>query len=146
LSSDQAGYELRVCLAGNRFCRSLKILVKRVRPLLIHDFRHQQGEKSVIDVTKPLFRPGRVLATPEALEALEQAGQTVWELLAQHLQGQWGELSEEDRRLNDEAVKDGSRILSAYALKTGEKVWLITEATDDNGNRAATTILTPEEY
>ncbi len=99
----------------------------------------------MIDVNKPLFKPGQVRATPSALEALERAGQTVWELLTLHLQGQWGELSAEDRRLNDEAVKDGSRILSAYALKTGEKVWVLTEAADDNGNRAATTILLPRE-
>ncbi len=92
----------------------------------------------MIDVKKPLFKPGQVLATPGALEALERAGQTVWELLAQHIQGQWGELSDEDRRLNDEAVQDGSRILSAYILKTSVKVWIITEATDDNGNRDAT--------
>src|SRR5438105_1525028 len=99
----------------------------------------------MIDVKKPLFKPGQVLGTPGALEALERAGQTGWEFLALHIQGQWGsELSDEDRRLNDEAVKDGSRILSAYILKTGVKVWVITEATDDHGNRAATTILLPD--
>jgi hypothetical protein len=101
----------------------------------------------VIDVNKPLFRPGQVLATPGALEALEKAGQGVWELLAQHLQGQWGQLSDEDRRLNDEAVKDGSRILSSYVLKDGKtRLWCITEAADDKGLRAATTLLLPSEY
>lgn len=100
----------------------------------------------MITVGHPLFKPGQVLATPGALEVLERAGQTVWELLAQHIQGQWGELSDEDRRLNDEAVKDGSRILSAYILKTGIKVWIIAEATDDHGKRAATRLLLPDEY
>ena len=100
----------------------------------------------MIDVKTPLFRPGQVLATPGALEALERAGQGAWEFLAHHIQGQWGELSDEDRRLNDEALKDGSRILSSYVLNSGVKVWIITEATDDNGNRAATTILLPDEY
>ena len=100
----------------------------------------------MIDVKKPLFRPGQVLATPGVLEALERTGQTVWELLAPHIQGQWGELSDDDRRLNDEAVKDGSRILSAYILKTGVKVWVITEAENDHGIRAATTVLLPDEY
>jgi hypothetical protein len=100
----------------------------------------------VIDVKKPMFNPGKLLATPAALQALERAGQGVWEFLAQHLQGRWGELGDEDRRLNDEAVKDGSRILSAYALKTGVTVWDITEAAGDNGLRAATTFLLPDEY
>jgi hypothetical protein len=95
---------------------------------------------------KPLFKLGQVVATPGALEALGKAGQQPWELLARHLRGQWGDLSDEDRRLNDEALKDGSRLLSAYALKTGQKVWVITEAADDHRSRAATTILLPDEY
>jgi hypothetical protein len=48
--------------------------------------------------------------------------------------------------LNDEAVMDGSRILFAYVTANGERIWVITEAKDDNGKRAATTILLPEEY
>lgn len=39
-----------------------------------------------------------------------------------------------------------SRLLSAYLLKDGTKIWIITEAADDNGKREATTILLPEEY
>ncbi len=95
---------------------------------------------------KPLFKLGQVVATPGALEALDKAGQQPWSLLAQHVRGQWGDLSDDDRRLNDEALKDGSRILSAYVLQPGVKVWIITEAEDDNGNRAATTLLLPDEY
>jgi hypothetical protein len=70
----------------------------------------------------------------------------VWELVAQHIQGQWGELGEEDRRLNDEAVKDGSRILSSFILKTGVKVWVISDAENDHGIRASTVALLPSEY
>jgi hypothetical protein len=93
-----------------------------------------------------LFRPGQIVATPGALEALEQAGQSVWEFLALHLAGDWGIVGAEDKSLNDDSLKDGSRLLSAYILKTGEKIWLITEATDDNGHREATTALLPDEY
>jgi hypothetical protein len=101
----------------------------------------------MIQVSKPLFRLGQIVATPGAHEALEKAGQVPFEFIARHAKGDWGELSEEDRRLNDEAVKDGSRILSAYRLKTtAVKIWIITEAEDDQGHRAATTILLPEEY
>jgi hypothetical protein len=100
----------------------------------------------MIDVNMPLFKLGQVVATPGAIEALEKAGQVPFEFIARHAKGDWGDLSEEDRRLNDEALKDGSRILSAYRLNTGLKIWIITEATDDNEQRAATTILLPEEY
>ncbi len=100
----------------------------------------------MIAVKTPLFKPGRVLATPGALEALEQAGQGVWVYLARHLAGDWGAVDDEDKEANNDALKDGSRLLSAYILPTGEKIWVITEAEDDHGNRAATTALLPDEY
>lgn len=100
----------------------------------------------MIAVRTPLFKPGRVLATPGALEALERSGQSVWTFLTRHLAGDWGVVDAEDKEANDEALTDGSRLLSAYILSTGEKIWIITEAEDDFGNRAATTALTPDEY
>jgi hypothetical protein len=101
----------------------------------------------MIAVNKPLFKLGQVVATQGAIEALERAKQTPWSLLSRHIAGDWGELSEDDRQLNNEAVKDGSRILSAYILNDGNtKVWCISEAEDDHGNRAATTLLLPDEY
>jgi hypothetical protein len=100
----------------------------------------------MVALNRPLFRLGKLVATPGALEALDKAGQQPGQLLLRHTQGDWGDLDDEDRRLNDEALKDGSRILSAYTLKTGVKLWIITEAEDDKGQRAATTILTPDEY
>jgi hypothetical protein len=92
------------------------------------------------------FSLGQMLATPGALEAIEESGQTPDEFVARHAAGDWGDLSEEDRQLNEISVKDGSRILSAFLTANGVKIWVITEATDDEGNRAATTILLPDEY
>ena len=94
----------------------------------------------------PLFKLGQVVATPGCIEELERSGQNLWEFLARHLAGDWGELDADDKTANDEAVKDGSRILSAYILKTEVKIWIITEAEDENGNREATTGLLPSEY
>lgn len=96
--------------------------------------------------TKKLFSLGLIVGTPGALAALEEAKQTADELLLRHVSGDWGCVCEEDRALNDEAVLDGSRLLSAYKLMSGTKIWVITEATDDEGQRAATTILLPSEY
>ena len=44
------------------------------------------------------------------------------------------------------ALRTGSRVLSSYRLPGGEKVWIITEAVGDDGRRASTCILTPDEY
>lgn len=100
----------------------------------------------MIDKSRPLFSLGQVVATPAALEAINEAGEQAQKLLERHIKGDWGDLDAEDAQLNDEAVKDGSRILSAYVLSDGTKVWVITEAEDDQGQRSATTLLLPEEY
>ena len=93
------------------------------------------------------FSLGSVVATPGALAELEKSEQTPLEFIERHSHGDWGdELCEEDRRLNDEALVDGSRLLSAYKLMTDVKIWVITEAADEDGNRAATTVLLPDEY
>ena len=95
---------------------------------------------------QPLFDLGQIVGTPGALEALAEAGQSPLEFVARHQAGDWGQLDDEDRALNDESVKDGSRLLSAYHLQNGTKVWVITEAADARGLRLATTILLPSEY
>ncbi len=100
----------------------------------------------MVALVRPRFRLGQTVATPAALEAIQQAGQSPAEFLDRHVRGDWGNLSADDRALNDEAVQDGSRILSAYVTRGGEKIWVITEAADDRGHRSATTILLPDEY
>ena len=97
-------------------------------------------------MTTPLFRPGRILATPGALSALKHAGQNASEFLCRHLAGDWGVVGADDQAANDESLRDGSRLLSAYVLTTEVKIWIITEAADDRGDREATTVLLPDEY
>ena len=58
-----------------------------------------------------------------------------------HAAGDWGEVDAEDWSLNDQAVLDGTRLLSAYRTLKGEKLWVITEA-----DRSSTTLLLPSEY
>ena len=84
---------------------------------------------------------GFVVATPGALTALEAAGQSADEFLARHVSGDWGEVSEADRDENELSLREGFRVVSAYTLRTGVKIWIITEA-----DRSATTVLLPEEY
>jgi hypothetical protein len=91
--------------------------------------------------TKQLFPLGRTVATPRALDALEEAGQRPAEFLGRHQAGDWGELGAEDKKENDFSVANGFRILSAYRTRAGARIWLITE-----WDRSATTILLPSEY
>lgn len=83
----------------------------------------------------------------ESLEALQEADVDLIDLVERHICKDWGDLSEEDKRLNDEALHDGSRILSANILpKTDVKMRIITEAVGENGECDATTASLPEEY
>ena len=88
-----------------------------------------------------LFSLGQIVATPGALRAMEAAGSSASEFLVRHALGDWGDLCDEDRQANDEAIADDLRILSAYRLNDGTKIWIITEA-----DRSVTTLLLPEEY
>jgi hypothetical protein len=94
----------------------------------------------------PKFALGQVVATPNALEALAKAGQTPHELLERHLRCEWTGLDAEDVELNLSALQDGSRIFGAFVLKDGTKLWCITEAVSDNGHRASTCLMLPDEY
>jgi hypothetical protein len=104
----------------------------------------------MIAVNQPRFSLGQVVATPQAMATLERLGKSVVEYIELHVKGDWGDLSEDDKQANEDALVDGSRILSSYILE-GEgdevvKLWVITEAEDDSGRRVATTALLAEEY
>lgn len=69
--------------------------------------------------------------------------------LTRHVIGDWGHVCVEDKAANDEAIRIGNRILSAYPLDPGKPgkgwgentLWIITEA-----DRSLTTLLLPSEY
>ena len=91
--------------------------------------------------TGPMFALGHLVATPGALAALADAKQVAGEFLRRHIVGDWGEVGADDQRANGNDLAHGGRLLSAYTLSTGVKVWIITEA-----DRSSTCILLPEEY
>lgn len=82
---------------------------------------------------------GRVVITPGALAALMP--DAPGEGLKRHAAADWGDVGREDKRLNDEALKVGERLLSAYSDPKGTRFWIITE-----WDRSVTTVLLPEEY
>ncbi len=92
------------------------------------------------------FELGRVVGTPAALLAIEESGQEASFFLNKHASGDWGRVDAADAKANDEAIGSGGCILSVHGTLFGVEVWVLTEAEDDEGHRAATTILLPEEY
>lgn len=72
---------------------------------------------------------------------MTEAGHIPPEFLLRHKHGDWGDLDPEDKQVNEQAQRLGSRRLSRYATRRQERLWVITE-----WDRSATTRLLPEEY
>ena len=89
----------------------------------------------------PKFSLGQLVATPGALDALAESGQSPADFLSRHVRGDWGEVCDEDKQANDDALLHGERLLSAYQTLRSVKIWVITEA-----DRSSTCILLPENY
>lgn len=123
----------------------------------------QTNEEKTTEEIKPKFELGQVVMTrgmDNALEGLvpkeDFASEAMWMFekaavkdvfiratLKKHSTGDWGDCCEEDKALNDEAVKIGNRLVSVYHLpdKHRTKCYVITE-----WDRSVTTLLLPEEY
>lgn len=94
--------------------------------------------KIIHALSAPKFPLGRMLITANASGRLDAVA--VHEALRRHASGDWGDICPEDAGLNDQALKDGDRLLSVYG--TGERrFWIITES-----DRSVTTVLMPEDY
>ena len=86
-----------------------------------------------------VFALGQIVITQGALAALTAKDAMLG--LLRHSKADWGDVGPEDAQLNDAALNDGTRLLSAYRSSNGVRFWIITEA-----DRSVTTILLPEEY
>lgn len=84
------------------------------------------------------FALGKILATPTVIDLIPPHERRA--LYARHARNDWGDMCDDDKAANDQALINGSRIFSGYETSEG-KVWIITEA-----DRSATTMLFPSEY
>ena len=87
------------------------------------------------------FDFGRVVATTTLANYCEKKEFSMLPYLIRHANGDWGDVCKEDWKSNDEALKNGLRLLSEYKLPDGRRIWIITE-----WDRSATTLLFPEDY
>lgn len=90
---------------------------------------------------EPKFDLGRVVATPGALAALEESGESASKFLRRHQFGDWGDVDADDAEANEEALQVALRIFSVYHTSLGQKLYVITEA-----DRSSTCVLRSEEY
>ena len=68
-------------------------------------------------VSQQRFSPGQVVVTAGIDELVRQGRLNPTPYLRRHLHGDWGDLSDNDRRLNDAALKSGEdRLFSSYQV------------------------------
>lgn len=87
-----------------------------------------------------LFALGQVVSTPNALAFAQKNQIDLGQLLTRHQTGDWGDLEDEDKESNEEALNNDTRIFSSYSIAE-DKIWIITEA-----DRSFTTLLMPSDY
>ena len=88
------------------------------------------------------FSPGQLVMTIGVDDLVRQGRLNPAPFLRRHLHGDWGDLSDGDRQLNDAALKSGEdRLFSSYQVTPNLKLWIITE-----WDRSVTTLLLPSEY
>jgi len=97
-----------------------------------------------------LFETGPVVTTPGIRDMMNlepQAIDVIQKCLDRHCQGDWGNLCDDDKQLNQDSLDEEKEkgftydsLFSSYETDFG-KIYIITEC-----DRSVTTILTPEEY
>ncbi len=117
--------------------RTNKMIFNLLTPqgfMSLSDHEEEKPVKSDLPLTL-----GRTVITANAKNILSDLD--IETALSRHQSGDWGELCEEDREVNEDALQNGFRVLSVYKSKKGDKFWVITEA-----DRSCTTVLMPEDY
>lgn len=96
-----------------------------------------------------LFKTGPVVMTMGVMEMISSgtsAADAIQNCLDRHCRGDWGDLCDDDKQLNEDSLKAEKEggftdsLFSSYETDFG-KIYIITEC-----DRSVTTILLPEEY
>lgn len=90
-------------------------------------------------ILNPRFPIGRLVATPAAIKAAPK--EVLLGFLHRHISCDWGDVTENDTRANDYAMRHDLRIISCYLTADKDRVFVITEA-----DRSSTMVLMADEY
>ena len=87
----------------------------------------------------PKFALGQTVITANAKAVLPELDVVL--ALQRHHSGDWGDVDDHDRQVNEDALRSGDRLVSIYKSVRGQKFYIITEWMRD-----VTTVLLPEDY
>jgi predicted transcriptional regulator len=114
-------------------------LIENIREML-----PAEGQTEILHGSKVLeINVGRVLVTRGVAEQVRRNrkfANFVKESLSRHRRGDWGEMSDEVRQLNNQNLGINTRLFSWYQLKGFPEIWITTEP-----DRSFTTVMFPDE-
>lgn len=115
---------------------SKTLLSSGVKPLQALAF---DGLMNVLHTSSAKFQLGRIVTTPRTLNHLTR--DDILSGIARHQTGDWGCICAGDKQVNDRALHECRRVLSAYHATNGIRFWIITEA-----DRSTTMVLLYGDY
>ena len=104
----------------------------------------------MVNIMAKTFELGQVVSTTavwELIDTNDEFRKFVSGCLSRYILYDWGDTCPEDWNANNEAVKNGERVLAVYNIPDEiedifeDKLWIITE-----WDRSATTLLFPSDY
>ncbi|MFM2344627.1 MAG: hypothetical protein RLZZ210_1238 [Pseudomonadota bacterium] len=91
-------------------------------------------------MNKLKFSLGQCVLTKNAQDFLQTNNKLAIDYVFRHVKGDRGDLDEEDKQANENALITNNRLLSAYLL-AGQKIYVITEY-----DRSKTTVMLASDY
>lgn len=72
------------------------------------------------------FDVGEIIITPGASDALAANGKTADDLLARHQSGDWGNVSDQVREVNERGLVEQFNLQSLYPMPDGRQLIVVT--------------------
>lgn len=92
-----------------------------------------------------LFQSGMWVLSPKVLQDFMKRGESITDYISRHITGDWGDISDKDKKRNEVAlISEGDIIFSSYVHtmkdKTSRTIWIMT-----NKSRSSTVVMFLDE-
>ena len=91
------------------------------------------------------FKLGQIIMDPKVLAALDKTGEILDPYLERYRHSDFGAISEEDKNLNNEALREGGLLFGIYQLKDRTQFIIETYSENENGVRDQTNVYLAED-
>jgi hypothetical protein len=76
---------------------------------------------------RPALLVGEIVITAAVSRLIVQGALDPLPYLLRHLAGDWGELTDAERRANENALLEGGEVFSSYTVSPTQTLWIVSE-------------------